>query len=99
MYNIVAASFGEIFLKGKNRGTFENKLIKQIRLALKDFRDITIYKDSGKVFVKTENEDNMDGIIEKIRKVFGIVTISPSIKIEKDPEAIIVKSIELFKYL
>lgn len=99
MYNIVAASFGEIFLKGKNRGTFENKLIRQINLALKDFRDITIYRDSGKVFVKTENEGDMDDIIEKMRKVFGIVTISPSIKIEKDPEAIIAKSIEFFKYL
>lgn len=99
MYNIVAASFGEIFLKGKNRGTFEHKLIEQIGLALKDFRDIAIYRDSGKVFVETKNEEDMDGIVEKMRKVFGIVTISPSIKTEKDPETIIEKSIELFKYL
>lgn len=99
MYNIVSASFGEIFLKGKNRGKFEHKLIEQIRFALKGFKNITIYKDLGKVFVETKNVEDMDGIIEKMRKVFGIVSISPSIKIDKDPESIIEKSIELFRYL
>lgn len=99
MYNIVAASFGEIFLKGKNRGKFEHKLIEQVRFALKEFKDLTIYKDLGKVFIETKNEEDMDGIIEKTRKIFGIVNISPSIKTDKDPEAIIEKSIELFRYL
>lgn len=99
MYNIVAASFGEIFLKGKNRGSFEHKLIEQIRFSLKEFKDVTIYKDLGKVFIETKNEDDMDGIIDKTRKVFGIVNISPSIKTEKDPEIIIEKAIELFRYL
>jgi len=99
MYNIVAVSFGEIFLKGKNRGSFEHKLVEQIKFALKEFRDIVIYKELGKVFIETKHEEDMDGIIEKAKKVFGIVIISPCIKIEKDPEIIIEKSIELFMYL
>lgn len=99
MYNIVAASFGEIFLKGKNRGSFEHQLVEQIRFALKEFSGIKIYKDLGKVFVETSNEDDMDAIIEKMRKIFGIVTISPSIKTEKDPDAIAERAVELFGYL
>ena len=99
MYNIVAVSFGEIFLKGKNRGSFEHKLIEQIKFALKEFKDVVVYKELGKVFIETIHEDDMDAIIEKAKKVFGIVIISPSIKIDKDPEIIIEKSIELFKYL
>lgn len=99
MYNIVAASFGEIFLKGKNRGSFEHKLIEQVRFALKEFKDLTIYKDLGKIFIETTNEEDMDGIIEKTKKIFGIVNISPSIKTEKEPEVIIEKALELFKYL
>jgi len=99
MYNIVAVSFGEIFLKGKNRGSFEHKLVEQIKFALKEFRDITIYKELGKVFIDTKHEEDMDGIIEKTKKVFGIVIISPCIKVEKDSEIIIEKSIELFRYL
>lgn len=99
MYNIVAASFGEIFLKGKNRGNFEHKLIEQVRFALKEFKDLTIYKDLGKIFIETKNEEDMDGIIEKTRKIFGIVNISPSVKTDKDPEVIIEKAIKLFAYL
>ncbi len=99
MYNIVAASFGEIFLKGKNRGSFEHKLIEQTRFALKEFKDLTIYKDLGKIFIETKNEEDMDGIIEKTRKIFGIVNISPSVKTDKDPEIIIEKAVKLFGYL
>ncbi|MDF2948715.1 MAG: thiI [Sedimentibacter sp.] len=99
MYNIVSASFGEIFLKGKNRGNFEHQLVEQIKFALKEFKGITIYKDLGKVFIETTNIDDMDGIIQKTRKIFGIVSISPSIKVEKDPEKIYEKAVELFGYL
>lgn len=99
MYNLLAVSYGEIFLKGKNRGTFEKKLIQLIKLSLKDFADTTIYKDQGKVFIETKHEEDMDGIIEKVKKIFGIVLISPCIKVEKDVEIIKEKTKELFKYL
>lgn len=99
MYNIAAVSFGEIFLKGKNRGSFEHKLIEQIKYNLKKFNNVSVYKDSGKVYVETKNEDDMDEIVEKVRKVFGISNLSPSIKTGKDPEIIIEKTIELFRHL
>ncbi|MDD3226547.1 MAG: tRNA 4-thiouridine(8) synthase ThiI [Tissierellia bacterium] len=99
MYNIVAVSFGELFLKGKNRGSFEHKLIEQIKYAIKDFNGVSVYKDSGKVYVETENEGDMDEIVEKVRKIFGISNISPSIKTIKDVDVIIEKTIELFRYL
>ncbi|WP_312699098.1 tRNA uracil 4-sulfurtransferase ThiI [Sedimentibacter sp.] len=99
MYNVVAVSFGEIFLKGKNRGSFEHKLTEQIRYALKEYKDVSIYKELGKVFIETKHIDDMDGIINKVKKVFGIVVISPSIKVEKNPEIIMKKAIELFGYL
>lgn len=99
MYNIVAASFGEIFLKGKNRGSFEHQLVQQIKFALKEFKELSIYKDLGKVFIETKNEEDMDKIINKTKKVFGIVSISPSVKIEKNPELIFEKTVELFRYL
>ncbi|MDD4089071.1 MAG: tRNA 4-thiouridine(8) synthase ThiI [Tissierellia bacterium] len=99
MYNIAAVSFGELFLKGKNRGSFEHKLIEQIKYALKEFNDVSVYKDSGKVYVETKNEADMGEIVEKARKIFGISNISPSIKTTKAPDIIIEKTIELFRYL
>ena len=99
MYNVLAVSFGEIFLKGKNRSSFEKKLIEQIKLSLKGFRDVVIYKDQGKVFIETKHEEDMDEIINKVKKIFGIVLISPCIKVEKNVEIIKDKTKELFKYL
>lgn len=99
MYNIAAVSFGEIFLKGKNRGSFEHKLIEQIKFSLKDFRNVSVYKDSGKVYVETANEEDMDKIVERVRRVFGISNLSPSIKTSKEPEVIIEKTKDLFRYL
>lgn len=99
MYNILAVSLGEVFLKGKNRGKFEQKLIEQIRFALKEFKDISIYRDLGKIFIETKHPEDMDNIIEKTKKIFGIVTIMPSVKTEKDTDIIIQKSVELFRYL
>ena len=99
MYNIAEVSFGELFLKGKNRGKFEQKLIEQIKYALKEFNHVSVYKDSGKVYVETKNEEDMDKIVEKVRKIFGISNISPSIKTKKDVDIIIEKTIELFRYL
>ncbi|WP_326909219.1 tRNA uracil 4-sulfurtransferase ThiI [Sedimentibacter sp. MB31-C6] len=99
MYNVLALSFGEIFLKGKNRGSFEQKLAEQIKFALKDFKNIRVFKDQGKIFVETQRKEDMDDIIEKVKKVFGIVLISPSIKIEKDVETIKENVKELFEYI
>lgn len=99
MYNIAAVSFGEIFLKGKNRGSFEHKLIEQIKFSLKDFKNVSVYKDSGKVYVETANEEDMDKIVERVRRVFGISNLSPSIKTSKEPEVIIEKTKDLFRYL
>ncbi len=99
MYNIAAVSFGELYLKGKNRGSFEQKLIDRIKYALKEFKGVSVYKDSGKLFVKSKNEDDIDKIVEKLRKIFGISLISPSIKTTKDVDIIIENTIELFGYL
>jgi len=41
----------------------------------------------------------MEEIIEKVRKVFGIVLISPSIKVDKTFDSIKEKTLELFEYI
>lgn len=99
MYNLIAVSMGEIALKGKNRGFFEKKLTDRIKRNIKEFKDVSIFKDQGKVFIEPANLEDVDGIIEKVRKVFGIVLLSPCIKVEKNIKTIEKKVLELFSYL
>ena len=99
MYNLIAVSMGEIALKGKNRGYFEKKLTDRIKRSLREFEGVEIFKDQGKVFIEPSNLEDFDRIIEKVSKVFGIVLLSPCIKIDKDVETIKEKVKELFGYL
>jgi thiamine biosynthesis protein ThiI len=99
MYNLIAVSMGEIALKGKNRGFFEKKLTDRIKRNIKEFKNVSILKDQGKIFIEPANSEDLDGIIEKVKKVFGIVLLSPCIKVEKNVEAIEKKILELFSYL
>lgn len=98
MYNLVAVSMGEIALKGKNRGMFERQLMNKIKRNVKEF-NVNMYKDQGKIFVEPENADDLDKVIEKVKKVFGTVLLSPCIKLDKDIDCIEKRVVELFDYL
>ena len=84
---VLSISLGEIVLKGLNRKYFEDKLIKQIRKAIKDIGFESIYKEQGKIYIEAAEED-FPQLINRLKKVFGLVYISPCIKVEKELEAI-----------
>ena len=82
MYNALGISYGELALKGKNRGNFERILNTRIRNILKG-TDYKLILDSSKLYILSD-EENIDEIIRKIKKIFGIVLISPSVRVEND---------------
>ena len=96
MDKVISVSLGEIALKGLNRGYFERKLVKQIKNATKDLGTPKIYKNQGKIYLEAE-EIYFDQIISRLKKIFGIVYISPCIKVEKDIESIEQGAINAFK--
>lgn len=96
MQRIVSISFGEIALKGLNRSYFEKKLLNQIKYSIKGLGEPKVYRDQGKIYVITDDE-NIDEIVEKLKKVFGIVYISPGYRVEKNMEKMIEKAIESVK--
>ncbi|KXZ39375.1 thiamine biosynthesis protein ThiI [Alkalithermobacter thermoalcaliphilus JW-YL-7 = DSM 7308] len=83
MYNIVIARYGEIGVKGKNRYVFENRLIKNIKNNLKEFTKLRVYKDQARIYIDIEDND-YEEIIQQVKKVFGVVSVSPATKLEAD---------------
>ena len=83
MKQLLLIKYGEIILKGLNRGIFERMLMSNIRKALSmyqfklELRQATIYLDP-------ENQDEIEEIMEKVSMVFGIIWIVPCIVCEKD---------------
>ncbi|MCT4632050.1 MAG: tRNA 4-thiouridine(8) synthase ThiI [Firmicutes bacterium] len=68
----VVLRFGELALKGKNRNYFVNRLVKNIKIALRKHEDFKLSVEYGRIFVEC-HEYNLDDIISDLTNVFGIV--------------------------
>jgi thiamine biosynthesis protein ThiI len=95
MYNALGISYGELALKGKNRGNFERILNTRIRNILKGI-DYKLIIDSSKLYILSDQE-NISDIIKRIKKIFGIVLISPSVQVENDEAEIKASVLEIAK--
>ena len=86
LLNAIGLSYGELSLKGKNRGQFERKLRNRINRNLKGF-DFKLIEDLSKLYVLIDPKD-LEKITEKLKKVFGIVGINQSSKVSQEDEKI-----------
>lgn len=74
----------EIFLKGLNRNKFEQKLMENIKKVLKDV-PYEFIRDDGRTFIYSED---IELLIEKVSKVFGVKEICIVDECEVQLEAI-----------
>jgi len=88
MKKVVILRYGEIHLKGKNRGTFENMLLQNLRHAL-DGIDCKVSRIAGRYLVSDFEQENIKKITEICQKVFGFVSLSVAYEIDTDKEAIL----------
>ncbi|MGB9813937.1 MAG: tRNA uracil 4-sulfurtransferase ThiI [Thermovenabulum sp.] len=95
MENTFLLSFGELGLKGENRPYFERILVQNIRETLKGFENVEIKKTHGRIYVKASGEQ--EEIIKRLKKVFGIVAISPAKSCSLDIEEIKRAAVEAIK--
>ena len=95
LLNSVGISYGELSLKGKNRGQFERMLKNKINRVLKGI-EYKLTDDLSKLYIISENK-NIELITEKVKKVFGIVGLNPSIKVDIEDEEIKSKLLEVAK--
>ncbi len=81
---MVLVRYGEIILKGCNRPMFEDALIKNIKAAIADEGEVKITKAQATIYIEPlESDSQTDGICEKLKKVFGIVSIVVAYRAEK----------------
>ncbi len=89
MDKVILLRYGEIHLKGKNRGVFDNALIKNIeKVMYKIDENAKISKVGGRYLVSNFDQNNLTILTEKISKVFGLVSLSVAIQTENDSEKI-----------
>lgn len=81
MEKVIIIRYGEIFLKGKNRDYFESLLIKNIKSALSGL-DTHFSRSQGRYFIENFADDDEYEILDRLKKVFGIHSISVAYKVE-----------------
>ena len=96
LLDAIGLSYGELSLKGKNRGQFERKLRNRINRNLKEF-DYKLVEDLSKLYVLIDPKD-LEKITEKLKKVFGIVGINQSSRVSQKDEEIKAKVLEFANY-
>ncbi|HEY8346821.1 MAG TPA: tRNA uracil 4-sulfurtransferase ThiI [Symbiobacteriaceae bacterium] len=87
MQRVVLIRFGELGLKGKNRPVFEDVLRERLRYAVRDLEGIRISKAYGRFFAEVE-ETQLDEALSRLRRVFGVVSVSPALRVQATVEAI-----------
>jgi len=83
---MVLIRYGELALKGKNRGSFEHALIRNIRAACEPISNVYVERLRGRMAVIPEKRAG--DVARRIQDVFGIKTISPAWGCEPAPEKI-----------
>ncbi len=89
MKEIILIKNGELALKGLNRATFEDILIKNIRKRIKMLGEFDYRKEQSTVSVIPKTDDiDMDEVSERVGRVFGIARYSRALQVEKDMDEI-----------
>ena len=89
MREAILCKCGEIVLKGANRFTFENTLIREIKRRAKRCGKFRVNFSQSTIYVEPEDEDaDVEKAYYEIKKVFGLAGITRSAVCEKDIEVI-----------
>ncbi|MGN1248855.1 MAG: tRNA uracil 4-sulfurtransferase ThiI [Candidatus Spyradocola sp.] len=96
MKNVLLVRMGEIFLKGDNRMFFIKALVRHIKKAV-DGTGCSVELTQGRIFLRDITD--MEDVIRRVTRVFGVHSVSPVVQCEKTMDAICREAVEMMKPL
>ena len=85
MKEIILCKYGEIVLKGANRGYFEDMLCKTLRRRAVNYGNFEVSRSQSTIYIEPRDDfADIDGMFEAARKVFGIVALNRAAVCEKN---------------
>ena len=94
-YDHLVVRYGELTLKGTNRKMFVNQLKDNVKRALIPLSGYHVKGKRDRMYIELSPEADINEIIQRLSKVYGIKSISPVIKIDKNEEKINQSAIQL----
>lgn len=83
----ILCRYGELFLKGGNRGFFLRAMADNVRRAVRDLPDAAVSTPYGRILVRVPDELR-DDACARLERVFGLVSLSAGAEAEPDLAAI-----------
>ena len=95
MKEIVLVKYGEMVLKGLNKKTFEDMLTKNIKRRLKRLGHFQLTSAQSTTYITPLDDDiDLDEVVDRVSKVFGIAALCRACVCEKDFADITAKAID-----
>jgi thiamine biosynthesis protein ThiI len=83
----ILCRYGELFLKGGNRGFFLRAMADNVRAAVRDLPDVKVLSPYGRILVRVPDETREDACA-RLERVFGLVSISAGAEAALDIDTI-----------
>ncbi len=96
MRKVLLVRFGEVYLKGLNRSSFLKILTDNVKKAVKQVGG-TVWLADSRIYVA--DVADMDDCIARVKRVFGIYSVSPAYELDKDFEQIADACVEMAREL
>ena len=87
MKEIILIKYGEIILKGLNRHIFEDRLVNNIIKVVGE--KARVYKSRATIYAEPASPEYNDEIVDKVSRVFGVVSVNRAAVCEKSLESIL----------
>jgi thiamine biosynthesis protein ThiI len=92
---VIVLRYGEIFLKGGNRGMFERRLIENARRAASAVTGVRIERTHGRLLAWPPPDDEGGArTLRALERVFGLTSLSPARVVERTLPAISAAAVE-----
>lgn len=88
MQEVLLLKLGEVVLKGLNRRTFEDRLMKTLRRRLQPIADCNCYIRQSVIYVEVPEDVDKDAVVSCVSHVFGVVSICRAAVCEKSVASI-----------
>ena len=89
MKETLLAKYGELALKGLNRGSFESAMLKTIKRRIALAGDFKVYKAQSTVYIEPRDDNaDIDGALTQLSRIFGISAINRALVVDKTLDAI-----------
>lgn len=98
LYDQIVLRYGDLTVKGRNRHKFEKRMLEQVKRACTEYADITYYQSFGRLYVKL-NGHPYKPVLDRLKDLFGIASLSPAVSTELDLEQIRSAAVDVMRSL